>query len=152
MYLIISLPNYLMSKPNSSASHLENLILTFKRKIADVCRKEGLLYELTFTQIELVRYIGPDGKVTMKSIAEFLKISPPSATSMVAELEKKGAVLRINDPNDRRIVLVSLTKKTREVYTKMQKHKETVFGDMLSRLTLADRKSLERIITILIND
>ncbi len=131
---------------------LEDLILTFRRKIIDVCRREGLPYDLTLSQAEIVRYIGMTGHVPMKDIAEHLKITPPSATVAIAELEKKGVVMRVSDKNDRRIVSISLTKKAEKIYHSMQKHKETVLKEMLSRLNEADKKTLERIITILIKD
>jgi DNA-binding MarR family transcriptional regulator len=60
--------------------------------------------------------------------------------------------MRVPDPTDRRVVSISLTKKAEKIYHLMQKHKETVLKEMLSRLSDADKKSLERIITILIKD
>ena len=135
-----------------SGATLEDLVLTFRRKIIDVCRKEGLPYDLTLSQAEIVRYVGKAGKGTMKDIASHLKITPPSATAMIDELEKKDVVLRKADLADRRIVSITLTAKAHKIYSAMQKHKETVLNEMLSRLSPTEKKSLERIITILIKD
>ncbi len=139
-------------QPQSSKPNLEDLILTFRRKVMDVCRKEGLTSDLTFSQIEIVKFIGLDRSVPMRAIADHLKITPPSVTSIVDELEKKGVVTRQPDPQDRRIVSVSLTKKAKALYGAMAKHKENILHDMLSRLNAKDRVSLERIIKILISN
>ncbi len=141
-----------MSIKEKDVASLEDLILVFRRKIMDVCRKQGLPYDLTLSQGEIVRYLGAGGGATMKQIAAHLKITPPSTTSIISELEKKGVVKRIADMADRRTVSVVLSKKAQGIYSSMQKHKETILKKMLSRLSAHDKKTLERIITILVED
>ena len=141
-----------MSKHSPPEPRLGELLLTFRRKIIESCRKEGLPDDLSIPETEILWFIGPDGSATMKAIAEHLKITPPSVTSMVRTLEEKGIVLRKHDPTDRRTVLVVLSKKAKDLYSAIKKKKDGVLKKMLSRLSEKEKKELERIITILIKE
>jgi len=133
-------------------SGLSDLLLIFRRNILESVRKEGFKYDLTLSQVEVLRSIGLSGKETMKNIADYLKITPPSATEIVAELEKKGLVKRENNKKDRRIVFVVLSDKAKKLFVSLSKRKGAVFKRMISKLRLNDRKNLERIIRILITE
>ena len=126
--------------------NIGDLLLAFRRRIVEALKKDGHKEELTFSQVEVLHLIGPSGKHTMKSIAEHLKITPPSATVLVSEMERKGIVSRVNDPKDRRVVYIALTEKTKKTYLSICKRKEVILERMVSKLTPADRKTLERII------
>ncbi|MEI8130641.1 MAG: MarR family transcriptional regulator [bacterium] len=139
-----------MSLPNQS--FLEDLILTFRRKILESMRAESLKHDLSFSQTEILRFIGLNEKKTMKSIAEHLKITPPSASVLVAHMEKRGLVRRTSDPVDRRVVWITLVPKTKKLIDSACKKKQLIFKGMLSKLTEKDQKELERIISILIKE
>lgn len=113
-------------------------------------KKEGFKHDLTFSQVEVLRFIGSSGKETMKSIADYLKISPPSATEIVTEMEKKGLVNRKNNKIDRRVIFIVLTSTAKKLFVSVSKRKEVLLEKMISKLNEADRKTLERIIRILI--
>ena len=99
---------------------------------------------------EVLDFIGLSGKETMKNIADYLKITPPSATEIVAEMEKKHLVKRINDKKDRRIVFITLTSMAKKLSVSLCKRKEFILEKMLSKLSEKDHKNFERIIRILI--
>jgi len=134
----------------SKKSNLGDLLLTLKRNILENIRKEGLQHELTFSQVEVLRFIGPAGKETMKNIADYLKITPPSATEIIAEMEKRGLVERKSDKGDRRIVLIVLSDIAKKLFVSISKHKDVVLKKMISKLNEDDQRTLERIIRILI--
>lgn len=131
-------------------SNLGDLLLIFRRNILESIRKEGFKHDLTFSQAEVLCFIGPSGKETMKNIAGYLKISPPSATEIVAEMDKKGLVKRKNDKNDRRVVFIVLTDMAKKLFVLLSKRKDIILKKMISKLNEKDCKSLERIIRILI--
>ena len=133
-------------------SGLGDLLLVLRRKIVEAVRKEGLEHELTFSQVEVLYFIGPTGKMTMRSIANYLKITPPSATEIIAEMEKKGLVKRTSDKNDRRVVYIIFTKLAKKLFISVYKRKEFVFKKMIEKLSAKDKSNLERIIRILITD
>lgn len=51
------------------------------------------------------------GQCKIKTLARERSISPPTATGLIDRLVKAGYVKRDSDPEDRRVVMVSLTKK-----------------------------------------
>ena len=133
-------------------SSLEDLLLVLRRNILESIRKQGLKHDMTFSQVEVISFVGPSGKETMRSIADYLKITPPSATEIVAEMEKKGLVIRKSSKNDRRVVFVSLTNTARKLFVSLCKRKDVILKKMISRLDENDRKTLERIIRILVTE
>ncbi|MBI3888865.1 MarR family transcriptional regulator [Candidatus Nomurabacteria bacterium] len=110
----------------------------------------GFEHELTFSQVEVLHFVGPEGKETMKSIADFLKITPPSATEIVAEMEKKGLVKRTSDERDRRVVFIVLSPLAKKLFISLHKRKEFVLKKIFSKLSKKDHEEFERIIRILI--
>ena len=133
-------------------SSLGDLLLMFRRKILESVKKEGIKHDLTVSQIEILHFIGLSGRKTMKNISDYLKITPPSATLMIEEMEKKGLVKRINDEKDHRVVLITLTPKTKKVFVSICKRKELIFKEMISKLSEKEQKSLEHIIKIIIKE
>jgi DNA-binding MarR family transcriptional regulator len=131
-------------------SNLEDLLLLLRRNIHESIKKEGLGHNLTFSQVEVLCFIGPSGKRTMKNIADYLKISPPSATETIDEMEKKGLVKRKSDQNDRRIVFIVFTDMAKKLFVSLAKRKDVIFKKMISKLSEKDCQNLERIIKIII--
>lgn len=67
--------------------------------------------DLSMTEIHTIEAIGKGSYKTMSEIAEALNITMGTLTISINRLESKDYVYRSKDPNDRRIVLASLTKK-----------------------------------------
>jgi DNA-binding MarR family transcriptional regulator len=141
-----------MKQQQQTTPLLGELLLTFRRKIIESCRKEGLPNDLSMPQVEILWFIGPDGSQTMKAIADHLRITPPSVTAMIAEMEKEGIVKREIDLSDRRRICIVLSKKAKIIYSSISQKRDEVLRKMLSRLSLSEKKELERIITILIKE
>ena len=131
-------------------SNLGDLLLILRRKIIESIRKEGIKHDLTFSQVEILHFIGLERRETMRNIADYLKITPPSATEIVAEMEKKGLVKRENDKKDRRVVFIALSNMAKKTSVSFANRKDVVLKKMISKLNKADHKALERIIKILV--
>jgi len=137
---------------NTHKEGLCELLLGFRRKIAESAKKNSLKHELTFSQFETLWFIGSVGKKSMEAIADYLKITPPSATSMIGKMEKKGLVSRMQDVKDRRVIYIRLTKKTKKQLEALWRQKEKMFNKIVSKLSKKDKGNLERIIRTLIKD
>jgi len=131
-------------------SSLGDLLLIFRRKILESVKKEGIKHDLTLSQVEILDFIGISGKKTMKNIANYLKITPPSTTTIVEDMEERGLIKRINDVKDHRVVFIVLSGRTKKIFASICKRKELIFKEIISRLNIKDQKNLERIIKILI--
>jgi len=133
-------------------SSLGDLLLVLRRNIVEAIKKQGLKHDLTFSQVEVLHFIGPSGRVTMRSISDYLRITPPSATEIVTEMEKKGLVKRTSDRDDRRVVYIAFTRMSQKLFSSISQSKELIFKKMIAKLSRADQSSLERIIRILITE
>jgi DNA-binding MarR family transcriptional regulator len=131
---------------------LSDLIFIFRKNILKSIKKEGFKHDLTFSQVEVLGFVGSYGKETMKNIADHLGVTPPSATEIVSEMEKKSLVKRIDDKKDRRIVFIVLTPVAKKLSVSLCKKKEFILKKMLSKLSKKDRENFERIIRILITN
>jgi len=132
--------------------NLYELIMGFRRKIMENAKKNPLKDELTLSQLEVLWFIGPGGKRSMESIAEYLSITPPSATAMIAKMEKRGIVKRVRDMEDKRIIFISLAGKIKKRFLALREQKARLFEKLVSKLSHADREELKRIIKIIITD
>jgi len=131
--------------------NLGDLMLLFRRNIVESLKKEGFKSDLTFPQMEILHFIGTSGEKTMKSIADFLKITPPSVTELIREMERKNLIKRVSDKQDKRITFISLTDTAKKNYISISKKKEAILNKMTSKLNKEDKETLKRIIKIIIN-
>ncbi|AIY80984.1 marR family protein [Clostridium botulinum 202F] len=73
--------------------------------------KEGVISDLSITEIHTIEAIGMYKKRTMSEVAQDLKITVGTLTTAINKLIKKGYVERSRIEEDRRVVLIALTKK-----------------------------------------
>jgi len=66
--------------------------------------------ELTMPQLKVLLLLGQQGKAPVSWLATRMKVSPPNITGILDRLEQRGWVARTNDPLDRRVVRIVLTK------------------------------------------
>lgn len=65
--------------------------------------------ELTIPQMHTVMAVRGAGQMTIKAVAETMRVSPPSASSMVDRLVELGVLLREHSTEDRRAVIVRVS-------------------------------------------
>src|SRR5579883_1577596 len=101
----------MVSKSAITTETLVELMVSFSH-----CVKEGMtihstLGELTVAQIRALVFLKHNPQSPMSLLAKEFHIELPSVTSMVDRLIKQELVIRESDPNDRRMVRISLTLK-----------------------------------------
>src|SRR5579863_9419140 len=104
------------------------------------------LFQMPLAQMETLRLIHENKKVVMKQVADFLAITPPSATVLVDNLAAAGYVQRNSDKNDRRTIHLSLTKKGSEVLQKGIKQRCKDLGKLLRNLSNKEQLELVNIL------
>ncbi len=92
------------------------------------------MFQLPLAQTETLRLIAEKEKIPMKEIADFLAITPPSATAMINNLFRLGYIERSSNKADRRAIYLSLTKKGLSVLQKGAKQRCAVFTKLLDNL------------------
>lgn len=85
-------------------------------KIEEKSIKSKDITDLTMNEIHTIEAIGIKKEKAMGEVANELKISVGTLTTSVSRLIQKGYVLRKKNNNDKRVVLISLTDKGKEIY------------------------------------
>lgn len=72
-------------------------------------------YDLTHTQFKILMMLfrNPDKSIRQADIEEKFSMTNPTVTGIIQNLEKKELVMRVENPNDKRSKLLSLTEKAR---------------------------------------
>ncbi len=125
---------------------LYETLLSFKRKTTELFLKDAKEYSLSPSHFEVLVYLTHNGQATMKGIATWLNITPPSVSALVEKLVEKNLVKRINDDKDRRIVQITLGEEARKIFANLNKKKDVFFDEMLNKLDEKDKEDLTRII------
>jgi MarR family transcriptional regulator, organic hydroperoxide resistance regulator len=105
-----------------------------------------LLANTTIRQHEVLRLMADRGPLAMHELAQFLGISPSSATEVVDRLVTHGLLERRHDPVDRRTVQVALTVRARGLAAQVRRALEPGFATLVSVL---DDGELETLVGLL---
>ena len=100
----------------------------------------------SFLQFITLRYI-KEKKPLMKELADFLAITPPSATSLINTMAEAELVSRLAEANDRRIVRIAITKKGESSLEKWQKKVVNNMRKRLEKLNKGEQENLAGILT-----
>jgi len=114
------------------------------RLFAGMTRKPKMsnLPDVTMRQLKLLRLLGQHDSVAMKELARMAGISMPTATGLVDRMVENGLVVRVDDPGDRRVVRVQLTRKAKGLRDRFRRLRGEKIDRVLSQLNNSDRRRL----------
>ena len=92
------------------------------------------IFDLTMPQCRIVLFLA-EGPAHMTRIASSLGIALPSATGVVDRLVERSLVHRTEDPDDRRLVICSLTKLGLDMATNLYEADVEILNSLLAPLT-----------------
>lgn len=107
--------------------------------------------DISLPNLEVLGFVAEQKGLTMKELADTLKITAPSATSMANRLVKANLIKRTSDKSNRKLVRLEITKKGKEIYDKNIKRSKKSVTSMLSVLSEKDQKDMLRIYQKLID-
>lgn len=113
-----------------------------RRRHGDALR----VWDLAPGQSRALRVVDELGTARLSVLAERLHIAPRSATEVVDALEGRGLVIREADPTDRRATTVSLTPAGQHLLVVVERARGATSAEFFSRVPVADRRELERIL------
>jgi DNA-binding MarR family transcriptional regulator len=95
---------------------------------------------LTFQEVRAFKTVSVREPITMNALASAIRISLPATTHLVDSLVAKGALVRTRTKEDRRLVLVSMSKKAKACVQKVFDDRVAMILRILKRLAPAERK------------
>jgi len=127
---------------DSTAERLANLTFNL---LANCQEKEVRLAEvhgLTQAEFRCLRLFGKDESLNNKQIAERMKLSPSRLTRIIDGLVKKEYINREIDPNDRRNMRVTLSKKGKLLVHQLNKAYVDIHNEILEDIEVSQHESL----------
>jgi DNA-binding MarR family transcriptional regulator len=97
---------------------------------------------LSLTAVLTLGTLDQEGAVRVTALAAAAGISQPAMTELVQRLERKGVVTRIDDPEDRRAALVTLTNAGRAVREDQRRDRRDRLAELLTALSPRDEATL----------
>jgi DNA-binding MarR family transcriptional regulator len=124
------------------AAAWEEFVLAIRRAQARGQQSE----DLTLAQYYMLVPLRSQRSLPVSRLAEYAGVAPPTATRMIDALERTGAVRRERTPDDRRTVLICLTRVGRERV--LRRHRELARRRrfLYERLEPDERESSERLL------
>ena len=136
-----------MNNDNKTIDRIISLVFTTSRLVHEKLKREkDGINPFSLLHLETLRYVEEKGNPLMKEVADYLCITPPSATSLVGPLVRSNALVRILDKDDRRAVQLSITPKGKKV---LKEGFDDVNRRMQKILTKLDQKDQKNLIGIL---
>jgi DNA-binding MarR family transcriptional regulator len=103
-------------------------------------------YRLNVNTWKVLSVVGRFGPMSANSTGEHSSLEPDKVTRAVDALVKQGLVLRRQDPQDRRRVVLSLSVKGRKVHDELSQLRDAMEHEFLSVLNSDEIGALYRII------
>jgi DNA-binding MarR family transcriptional regulator len=107
--------------------------------------------DITIQQFVLMRCIHQKEVPKMTDLSDEVGVTLGNMTAMVNRLVKQGYLARSGDPQDRRVVRISLTAKGKKVIHKAEELKQKRMRFIISKISVEDQRVLCNIIYKLIN-
>ena len=97
---------------------------------------------VSMTHLHLMWILEHHGELPMSRLADIVDVSVSNATGIVDRMEERGLVERIRVPDDRRVVIVRITERGRDVLRQTDLFKEDLFAKIVNRLDDAQQARL----------
>jgi DNA-binding MarR family transcriptional regulator len=118
--------------------------------IRGTLRLDRLAVDLTMTQLRALMLVRLDGPYAIGELSRVLGVSQPSCSQLVDRLEERGLVARQDDPGDRRVTLVGVTRAGAELVDDLWHFREDLVEESLRMMDPTDVEALSLGLTALI--
>jgi len=132
--------------------HILKLAEDIYRAIKPGIPPEWLTSDLTVAQLRVLLILHTEGASRMSTIATSIGIALSTATGIVDNLVKKGLVIRRADPEDRRLVICSLSPEGQETINRLWTLGQFQMEKLLYGLSLEELKKADEVAEILLGN
>ena len=144
-------PNRTMGQDRKTlVRHILKLAEDIYRAVKTPVPAEWLTSDLTVAQLRVLLMLFTGGPSRMSSIASSLGIAVSTATGIVDNLVRKGLVLRGTDPEDRRLVICTLSSQGKETINRLWTLGQFQIEKLLQGLSLEQLKKAAEVAEFLL--
>ncbi|MEU8684478.1 MarR family transcriptional regulator [Streptomyces sp. NPDC048611] len=142
-------------EPTVSTSNLAEQLVRLTRRMHRAQKHHLAHLDLAFTpaQSRLLRIVDHyrDAPPRMADLAERLEVVPRAVTTLVDALEAQGAVRRVPDPANRRVIRIELTDTGRATLRALRSARRAAAEEILAPLTAEQREVLGGLLSTLVD-
>lgn len=133
-----------MSEKIEKINELMNVIFSLRQLIEKFYKER---YKENFSPLRMItlHFVMAKKDPLMKDIADFLSITPASATSLIDGMVRDKILIRLLDKKDRRIVRLKITKKGEDIFSDGHKFMGTQMRKVICCLNKSEVKQLVKI-------
>ena len=129
---------------------LNDVLVNLFRDISGIeqkaVRELGYL-DITMNDLHVIEAIGAGEPKSMSSVARALSVTVGTLTIAVNSLVKKGYVIRQRSSEDRRVVLISLSARGKDVFKHHDSFRQSMIDSIVKELTPEELEVLTRALT-----
>jgi DNA-binding MarR family transcriptional regulator len=103
----------------------------------------------SWMRLETLRYVSEHEQSTMRDLASYLRITAPSATSLITGLVRRKLIAREQDKKDKRVARLRLSRQGKALLSAYEKNSITLMKEVFSKLGSEDTRKLVRILKAL---
>jgi len=133
--------------PNKLTNEVVSLIFNISQILREKARTRANSKDCSFLHMQTLHFIKEGKSTTMKELAAYLHITPPSATSLINSLVHRGLVERIFDKHDRRTIKLHISKIGAASLKKNLKGMAMLMGEEINKLTDNEKKAFIAILS-----
>ncbi len=126
---------------NQLTNDLITLIFNAGQIMREKAREKTNFKDCSFLHIQTLHFIKNQAGSAMKDIANYLHITPPSATSLVNLLITKGFVQRVTSETDRRTIRLQITKAGLELLKNNLQRVTSIVEKGINKLSDQEKKN-----------
>ncbi|MBD8498024.1 MarR family winged helix-turn-helix transcriptional regulator [Paenibacillus arenosi] len=122
---------------NEAEYELNTMLLPYYQQVME--------HELSVKQALILEVLYKQKQVTVREIAEQMKVSSSAVSQIISKLDKAEYVKREINPNNRREILVSLGEKGENYFAQMQQVEQDIIERYYTKLTMEEVMQLKHI-------
>ena len=133
-----------MNDPVTQAAVLRELLRTLIRKLGVLERSEAGCCGMTLSQCNALIEVGRAGVLSVNQLAYRLNLDKSTASRVSDKLVLDGQLLRQEDTNDRRYVVLKLTERGNQTYANLENRMTAYFEKIMADVAPAERAAMLR--------
>lgn len=128
------------------ATSIEGLMIVNDEKIKN---KNDFFYNLSLNSLFYIDIIRFYEGITISKIAEIIGVSKSAVTIKMAELEKRGYIVKVKDTKDKRIKYLFLSDKMRAISEEFDNEDEEIIKEIKEKYTEKEIIAFSKILNFL---
>lgn len=123
-------------------NEIESILREINKKLNTELKKEMVRMDFSLSHFYILSSLFKNGVMKAGDIAREIDVTNATLTFLLDKLEGEGLIKRVKDTEDRRVTLVEITGKGREVYSSLIALRRERMRELLENIPEEDIKNI----------